>query len=63
MNKLAGPRGKNNFIAAVLRQRIDDIQKEQMQKLLEEGYKNRKEESLSLAEEFEPIDLEHWDEY
>lgn len=46
-----------------MRQRIEKIQNEQMQKLLEEGYKARKAESLAITKEFEPVDLEGWDEY
>ena len=63
LDKLVGPRKKSRFITETLRQRIEKIQNEEMQKLLEEGYKARKEESLAIAKEFEPIDLEGWDEY
>jgi len=63
LNELVGPRKKSQFIAETLRQRIKKIQNERLQKLLEEGYKARKEESLTLAKEFEHIDLEGWDEY
>jgi len=31
--------------------------------LLKEGYQNRKEEGLALANEFESVDLEEWDDY
>ncbi len=63
LDRLVGPRKKSRFIAETLRQRIEKIQNEQMQKLLEEGYKDRKAESLAITKEFEPIDLEGWDEY
>ena len=63
LDKLVGPRKKSRFIAETLRQRIEKIESEQMQKLLEEGYKARKAESLAITKEFEPADLEGWDEY
>jgi len=63
LDNLAGPRRKSRFIAETLRQRIEKIQNEQLQTLLEEGYKSARQESLALAREFEPVDLKGWDEY
>jgi len=63
LDRLVEPRKKSCFITEALRQQIEKIQNEQMQKLLEEGYKARKAESLAITKEFEPVDLEGWDEY
>ena len=63
LDKLAGPRGKSHFIAETLRQRIEKIKNEELQKSLEEGYKATRQESLDIAKEFESSDLEGWDEY
>jgi len=63
LHKLVGPRKKSRFIAETLKQRIEEIQNERLQKLLEEGYKDRKGESLAIARELEHIDIEGWDEY
>ena len=63
LDSLVGPRKKSRFIAEALRQKIDKIQNERMQKLLEEGYKDRQAESRALAKEFESVDLEGWDDY
>lgn len=63
LDNLVSPRKKSYFIAETLRQRIEKIRDEELQKLLEEGYKATKQESLIIAKEFEPIDLEGWDEY
>jgi metal-responsive CopG/Arc/MetJ family transcriptional regulator len=63
LNKLIGPRKKSHFITETLKERIERIQNEELQKMLEEGYKVRKKESQSIAEEFESADLEGWDEY
>ena len=63
LDKLVGPRKKSHFIAEALKQRIEEIQEEELNKMLEEGYKARKQESLSIAKEFEDVDMEGWDEY
>jgi metal-responsive CopG/Arc/MetJ family transcriptional regulator len=63
LNKLVGPRNKSHFIGEALRQRIREIQEQELNKILEEGYKARKEEGLSIAKEFEAVDVEGWDEY
>lgn len=63
LNKLVGRRKKSQFIAETLKEKIDKIQNEQLNKLLEEGYKAGKKESLNLIKEFEHVDLEGWDEY
>ena len=63
LDKLVGARKKSQFIAEALKQRIEEIQEEELNKILEEGYKARKQESLSIAKEFEAVDVEGWDEY
>jgi len=63
LDKLVGPREKSRFIAEALKQRIEEIQEEELNKILEEGYKARKQESLSIAKEFEAVEMEGWDEY
>lgn len=63
LEKLVGPRKKSHFIAEAVRQKIEEIQVNELQQHLEEGYKATKQEGLAMAKEFEPIDLEGWDEY
>ncbi len=63
LDELVGPRKKSQFIAETLRQRIEKIREEELNKILEEGYKAGKQESLSIAKEFEAVDMEGWDEY
>lgn len=63
LDEFVGPRKKSRFIAETLRKRIDKMRSEQLQKQLEEGYKARRAESLAIAEEFEPADLEGWDDH
>ena len=46
-----------------MKEKIEKIQDEELQKPLEEGYKARKQESRSIAKEFKHIDIEGWDEY
>ena len=63
LDRFAGHRGKSSFIAECIRKRIQQIEKERLGNLLREGYESTKSEGLALAEEFEPVDLEGWDEY
>lgn len=41
---------------------VKEIKRKRIEKTLEQGYKRRKEESQSIANEFEFLDLEGWDE-
>ena len=63
LDEIAGPRKRSRFIAGALRRRIEEVQAEELQKLLEEGYRATREESQAIAREFESADLEGWDEY
>jgi metal-responsive CopG/Arc/MetJ family transcriptional regulator len=63
LDSLAGPRGKSSFIAECIQERLLQIEQQKLKNLLKEGYQNTKAESLALAKEFEPVDLEGWDEY
>jgi len=63
LNRIAGARRKSQFISEAVKEKIEKIQHEELQRALEEGYKSRKKESLSMTEEFESADLEGWDEY
>jgi hypothetical protein len=63
VDELTEPRKRSQFITEALKRRIDEIRHDKLLKTLEEGYKARKEESRSITKEFEPADLEEWDEY
>jgi len=63
LDELAGRKKKSQFIAEALRQKMEQLQNTQLQLLLEEGYKFNRQENISIAKEFEAIDLEGWDEY
>lgn len=63
LDQLVGSRKKSRFITETLKERVKKIEEDKLQKMLEEGYKTRREESLSIAKEFESVDLEGWDEY
>jgi metal-responsive CopG/Arc/MetJ family transcriptional regulator len=63
VDEVTEPRKRSQFIAEALKRRIDEIHHDKLLKILEEGYKARKEESRSITKEFEPVDLEEWDEY
>ena len=63
LEKMTGPRKRSHFISKAIETSILKEKKETLEKLLEEGYRSTKQESLDLAQEFEDIDLEAWDEY
>ena len=63
LDEMAGPRKRSRFIAQALRMMIDHVKKSKIELQLTDGYKARKNESLKIAEEFEPFDLEGWDDY
>ena len=61
MNRVTEPRKRSWFIAEAVRQKIEQKEKEEIEKLLEEGYRAAVIESLALTKEFESADLEGWD--
>jgi metal-responsive CopG/Arc/MetJ family transcriptional regulator len=63
MNRVTEPRKRSLFIAEAVRQKIEQKEKEEMQKLLELGYRATAKESLELTKEFDSADLEGWDDY
>ncbi|MBL0715228.1 MAG: hypothetical protein JJV98_16185 [Desulfosarcina sp.] len=63
LNEHAGPRKKSQYIAHAIRRQIEQDQKEALDKVLEDGYRNTKRESFAIANEFETADLEGWDDY
>jgi len=63
LNRVAEPRKRSLFIAEAVKQKIVQKEKEEMEKLLVEGYQAAAQESLALTKEFESADLEGWDDY
>ncbi len=63
MNRITEPRKRSRFIAEAVRQKIELKDKEEMEKILEQGYRAAAKESLALTKEFENADLEGWDDY
>ena len=63
LKKLTSPRKRSAFINGAIKQKLEQQKKEEMEVLLEEGYKNRYQESIEMLGEFGDIDVENWDEY
>ena len=63
LDKLTGPRKRSHFISKAIELSIREAENEKIEKLLEEGYRATRQESLDLAKEFQETDLEGWDEY
>jgi len=62
LEKIAGSKKKSRFITNSLEEKIAKMRADEIQRLLEEGYKARRKEGLEIAKEFEAVDLEGWDE-
>jgi len=63
IESMAGVRKRSRFITEAIERHIESLKREQTEKLMAEGYRARKEESRAIAEEFEIVDSEGWDEY
>lgn len=63
LKKVTSPRKRSSFISDAIRQKLEQQKKQELELLLEEGYKSRCQESLKMSEEFADVDLENWDEY
>jgi metal-responsive CopG/Arc/MetJ family transcriptional regulator len=63
MNRVTEPRKRSRFIAEAVRQKIEQKEKEEIEKLLEEGYRAVVKNRFALTKEFESADLEGWDDY
>jgi metal-responsive CopG/Arc/MetJ family transcriptional regulator len=57
------PGKRSRFIAQAIRNQIKQQEKQALEKALEEGYQATAGEGLAISSEFEPVDLEGWDEY
>jgi len=51
---------KSRFIAEALKEKLEKMKKEKLDRLLIEGYKATKEEDKNVDEEWEKITLESW---
>lgn len=63
LNRIVGPRKRSHFIVEAVKQRIEQKEKEELEKTLEEGYRAAAKESVAISKEFEVADLEGWHEY
>jgi metal-responsive CopG/Arc/MetJ family transcriptional regulator len=63
LDTLVGSRKKSRFIAETIEEKLTELEHRALAQRLEEGYKATRKEDLSIAKEFESVDLEAWDEY
>jgi metal-responsive CopG/Arc/MetJ family transcriptional regulator len=63
LKRISGPRKQSQFVAEAVEQRIKQLKKEQMEKVLAEGYKATSKEGIEISKDFNSVDLEGWDEY
>ena len=63
IEKRSKPRKRNQFILKAVERHLEILKKQELEALLEEGYKATRQEALCITKEFESVDLEGWDEY
>ena len=63
LNRVVGPRKRSHFIVEAVKQRIEQQERDKLEKTLEEGYQAVAKENIAITKEFEVADLEGWDEY
>ena len=63
LNEIAGSRARSRLIAESIQAYIREMQKAELDRRLEEGYRASAKESVDLTSDFESVDLEGWDEY
>jgi metal-responsive CopG/Arc/MetJ family transcriptional regulator len=63
LNRIAGPRNRSRVISESIREYILQRKKTELEKQLQEGYRAAAKENITLAKEFEAVDLDGWDEY
>jgi len=63
LDKMAGPRRKSRFIAEALKRSFESMKRQELMRLLDEGYRTERSESASLVREYDAADIEGWDEY
>ena len=63
LQSMCGPRSRSRIIAESIRVYIKQKQQADLERTLEEGYRAMAKESIVMAEDFQAVDLEGWDEY
>jgi len=63
LNEIAGPRNRSRVISESIREYIRQKKKVELEKQLEEGYRASAKVNITMAREFEAVDLEGWDDY
>ncbi len=53
-------RGRSAFIAEAIKERLDEMEREQFRLLMAEGYRVRREEDREMDQEWEAATLENW---
>ncbi|GAG64889.1 unnamed protein product [marine sediment metagenome] len=60
IKKMGNLPNKSHFIAEALKEKLERIKREKLDRRLIEGYKSTKEEDKKINEEWEKITLEGW---
>ena len=60
LNEVTGARGRSAFVAAAIGEKLKQIEREQLNQRLIEGYIARRDEDAQINEEWERATLEGW---
>lgn len=63
LKSITAPRKQSQFVAEAVEQRIKQLKKQQIEKILAEGYKATCKEGIEISKDFDSVDLEGWDDY
>jgi len=63
LDEISSPGKRSSIIVEAIQKHIEQKQREELEKELEEGYRAAAKESSFLSKEFEDADLEGWDDY
>jgi metal-responsive CopG/Arc/MetJ family transcriptional regulator len=55
LDEVAGHRRRSQFIAKAVREKIEQIKKQEMEALLKEGYQTHRAESITIVKDFEGL--------
>lgn len=53
-------RKRSNFVSTAVREKLQELEQEQLNQVLQEGYQARREEDIEINTEWEEPTLESW---
>jgi hypothetical protein len=63
LRAMVPPRGLNRFINETLIEKVDALERQQLEELMKEGYLATRDDRDELSADWEVVDLEGWPEW